>query len=83
MWSTDLLIANTLIYLFYVQSKAALSPPKNKAEAMAEAMLDDIRKIAAGKYGGGEKRPEYSTQEIRQLLEGSSYCHRYSIQEAY
>jgi hypothetical protein len=50
---------------------------------MAEAMLDDIRKIAAGKCGGGEKRPEYSTQEIRQLLEGSSYCHRYSIQEAY
>jgi len=62
---------------------AALSPPKNKTEAMAEAMLNDIRKIAAGNCGGGEKRPEYNTQEIRQLLEGSSYSHRYSIQEAY
>jgi hypothetical protein len=77
MWFTDLLTANTLIYLFYAQSMAALCPPKNKAEATAEAMLNDIRKMAAAK--GGEKRPEYNTQEIRHLLEGSCYSHRYSI----
>jgi hypothetical protein len=58
---------------------AALSPPKNKAEAMVEAMLNDIRKMAAAKDGGGKKRPEYNTQEIRHLLEGSCYSHRFSI----
>ena len=76
---TDLLTANTLIYLFYVSSMAALSPSKDRAEAMAEAMLSDIRKMAANNCAGGEKRPEYNTQEIRQLLEGSNYSHRYTI----
>jgi hypothetical protein len=79
MWFTDLLTANTLIYLFYAQSMAALSPSKNKAEAKAEAMLNDIRKMAAGNGGVGEKRPDYNTQEIKHLLEGSCYSHRFSI----
>ena len=47
---------------------AALSPPKNKAEGMAEAMLNDIRKMAAANGKNGEKTPEYNTQEIRHLL---------------
>ena len=77
LWLTDLLTVNTLVYLFYVQSSSAQAP-KDKNEIMAEALRDDMKKII---NAGKDKRREYDTQDIKQLLENGIPTDRFSIQE--